>query len=43
MTGRWVGLSYDGPLITGYGALARTEEEVTAVMNDLLHTDQLVP
>jgi transcriptional regulator with XRE-family HTH domain len=34
-TGRWVGLSYDGPLVTGWGALARTEEDVLAVMDDL--------
>ncbi len=30
-----VGLSYDGPIISGWGALARTEEEVTAVINEL--------
>ena len=35
MSGRWVGLSYDGPIISGWGALARTEEEVTAVINEL--------
>ena len=34
-TGRWVGLSYDGPLVTGWAALARSEEEVIAVMDDL--------
>ena len=28
-TGRWVGLSYDGPLVSGWAALARTEEEAT--------------
>ena len=33
--GRWVGLSYDGPVTTGWGALARTEDEVTALMNKL--------
>jgi hypothetical protein len=33
--GRWVGLSYDGPLVTGWGALARSEEDVLAVMDDL--------
>lgn len=33
--GRWVGLSYDGPLITGFGALARTEEEVVTLMDKL--------
>lgn len=33
--GRWVGLSYDGPIVTGWGALARTEEEVVALMDKL--------
>ena len=27
MHGRWVGLSYDGKLVTGRGSLARTEED----------------
>src|SRR3954452_18481089 len=30
--GRWVGLSYDGPVVTGYAALARTDEQVRAVI-----------
>lgn len=30
--GRWVGLSYDGPVVTGYAALARTDEQVRAVV-----------
>jgi transcriptional regulator with XRE-family HTH domain len=30
--GRWVGLSYDGPVISGYAALARTEDQVKAVI-----------
>ncbi len=42
MTGRWVGLSYDGPIITGWAAIARTEEEVTALM-DQLRTDTKAP
>ena len=25
--GRWVGLSYDGPIVTGYAALARTADD----------------
>ena len=24
--GRWVGMSYDGPVVSGWGAIARTEE-----------------
>jgi transcriptional regulator with XRE-family HTH domain len=39
MTGRWVGLSYDGPIITGWAAIARTEDEVTTLMNTL-RTDE---
>jgi hypothetical protein len=35
MTGRWVGLSYDGPVVTGWGAIARTQEEVVDLMNTL--------
>ncbi len=27
MLGRWVGLSHDGPIITGWAALAKTEDE----------------
>jgi transcriptional regulator with XRE-family HTH domain len=27
MTGRWVGLSYDGIIVTGWGSMARTEAE----------------
>src|SRR3954468_6801047 len=34
--GRWVGLSYDGPVVSGYAALARTQEETQAVMQRLL-------
>ena len=33
--GRWVGLSYDGPIITGWAALARSEDEVVALMDKL--------
>lgn len=33
--GRWVGLSYDGPIITGWGAMAHTKDEVLAVMAHL--------
>ena len=34
--GRWVGLSYDGPVISGYAALARGQEEAQAVMTRLV-------
>jgi hypothetical protein len=35
MTGRWVSLSYDGAIITGWGTIARTEEVVLALMDEL--------
>ncbi|GGL99970.1 helix-turn-helix transcriptional regulator [Micromonospora yangpuensis] len=35
MTGRWVGLSYDGPILTGWGAIAKTEDEVLSIVNRL--------
>ncbi len=38
--GRWVGLSYDGPIITGHAALAPTQEQVQAVMSRLLAVEQ---
>ena len=38
--GRWVGLSYDGPIVTGWGALARTEDEVVALMDKLRNDEK---
>jgi transcriptional regulator with XRE-family HTH domain len=35
MTGRWVGLSYDGPIVTGWGSIARTKAEAVALMDEL--------
>ena len=40
MTGRWVGVSYDGPIISGWSAIARTEEEVTAMMDKLRNDEE---
>jgi transcriptional regulator with XRE-family HTH domain len=34
--GRWVGLSYDGPVISGYATLARTDDEAEAAMRRLV-------
>src|SRR3954470_7015013 len=34
--GRWVGLSYDGPVVSGYAALARTQGDAQAVMTRVL-------
>lgn len=33
--GRWVGLSHDGPIITGWGTMARTEQECRDAMDRL--------
>lgn len=38
--GRWVGLSYDGPVTSGHAALARTQDEVQSVMARLRAADQ---
>lgn len=38
LRGRWVGLSYDGPIVTGWAAIARTEDDVTALMDQLRDT-----
>jgi hypothetical protein len=34
--GRWVGLSYDGPVVSGLATLARTQDAAQAVMTRLL-------
>lgn len=33
--GRWVGLSYDGTIMTGWGGIGRTEHEARAVIAEL--------
>jgi transcriptional regulator with XRE-family HTH domain len=35
MSGRWVGLSYDGPIVTGWSAIAKTEEEALSMVSRL--------
>jgi len=37
MSGRWVGLSYDGKIVTGWGAMARDEDTATTILADLDH------
>ncbi len=37
--GRWVGMSYDGEVITGWGAIARTEEEAGKIVQDLIDSE----
>jgi hypothetical protein len=34
--GRWVGMSYDGPAVTGWGAIARTKDQAHQVVLDLI-------
>lgn len=34
--GRWVGMSYDGLVITGWGAMARTQDLADKVVQDLI-------
>jgi transcriptional regulator with XRE-family HTH domain len=35
MYGRWVGLSYDGSVVTGWGAMAHDEHEATSLIDEL--------
>ena len=39
--GRWVGLSYDGPVMTGWATMARTEDDARRLMQRLLDTEEL--
>jgi hypothetical protein len=34
--GRWVGMSYDGPVVTGWGSMARTQQLAHNVVQDLV-------
>jgi hypothetical protein len=35
MSGRWDGMSYDGKIVSGWGAMARTAEDATSIVDDL--------
>ena len=35
MTERWVGLSYEGALVTGWASMAKTQEEAERLMHEL--------
>ena len=37
--GRWVGMSYDGPVVSGWGAIARTEDQAHQVVLDLIKSE----
>lgn len=41
MAGRWVGLSYDGKIVTGYGAMARDEQGATDAITELRERDRV--
>ena len=34
--GRWVGMSYDGQVVSGWGSLARTHEQAHMLVQDLI-------
>jgi len=38
--GRWVGMSYDGPVISGWGSIARTQEHAAQLVHDLIDSGQ---
>jgi transcriptional regulator with XRE-family HTH domain len=38
--GRWVGMSYDGPVVTGWGSIARTQEQANQVVSDRLEAKE---
>ena len=38
-TGRWVGLSYDGNVVTGWSSMARTEAEARELVGELKEQD----
>jgi hypothetical protein len=35
MSGRWVGMSYDGKVVSGWGAMARDADTASAAIEDL--------
>lgn len=37
--GRWVGMSYDGEVITGWGAIARSEEQAGKIVQGLIDSE----
>ena len=40
MRGRWVGLSYDGPIVSGWSAFARTEQDAQTLLQALTDGEQ---
>ena len=41
MTGRWVGMSYDGDVVTGWGSMAHSEADALALIDDLKRRGEL--
>ena len=39
MSGRWVAMSYDGKIVSGWGAMARDESRATEVITELKEED----
>jgi hypothetical protein len=39
MSGRWVGMSYDGTILSGWGAMARDGATAEALIQDLKGQD----
>jgi len=35
MTGRWVGLSYDGQIVSGWSSMAKSEDEARELVDQL--------
>lgn len=38
--GRWVGMSYDGDVITGWGAIGRAKDEAAKIVQDLIDSER---
>jgi hypothetical protein len=38
-TGRWVGLSHDGTIVTGWSSMARSEREARTLVGELKEQD----
>jgi hypothetical protein len=43
MKGRWAGLGHDGKIMTGWGSMARTQDDAEAVVAQLNTEDEGIP
>jgi hypothetical protein len=39
MSGRWVGLGYDGRIMSGWGTMGQTQEEAEETMRKLISSE----